>query len=77
MQESDTKLRAITGRLGCQTQRFRRLVACWVSTNLPVVSLFYAFHVYLVVQAQNIHIPRILFFDMRRIQNPNDTNSKK
>ena len=31
MQEkSDTKLRAITGRLGCQTQRFRRLVACWV-----------------------------------------------
>ena len=32
-------------RLGCQTQRFRRLVdLLGFQSNLPAVSLFYAFH---------------------------------
>ena len=46
IRESDLqRLRAITGRLGCQTQRFRRPVGLLgFQPKLPVVSLFPAFH---------------------------------
>ena len=42
IRESDLqRLRAITGRLGCQTQRFRRPVACWVfNPTYPLCHFF-------------------------------------